>query len=918
MPASSDDVVHAARRRRPARAPRGRVRPHRDRLLRDASRSPPAAARRTPRACSPSSRSAPGRHDRYGCARRATTLRAPSPRSPRCVAGAARRQRRAAGAATSARHARACVVAAPARARRARAARARRGARGTQPARPRRRGGADAELVDAEAHEQRQRDRVRRRLAADLDRDSGPRRAAHDRRRCAARAGSWRAPPRPRSGRRRAAGGVRSFVPMRGSRSRPRVGGARGGLRRLDHRPERGQPAVPPACAAAARSSRDRLDLRAPSTIGSRIAQAGAAAPAPAMARSWARERVGRGEQQRDAARAPSRQERRGLVAAEVEQPHRRRATGPRGGRARAAGRARWSASTASRARRGTPAPCAAGRCPRRRPRARPRPRRGRPRWRARGARGRRVSWPAGHAGRAPVARRARRRTGMRRAWRARRARAAGSHDRRPAPPSTTSSGAVGDAEQLVAEPARPSAGRATGRRSRRGPSPAGGEGDARRRRLQLGDVGRAEVPGDEDRARRRLATGSLAGVAGRQPRRAASERAHVVGAGGEAGIVEGREPARVRRLGRGADRRGGGAAVIAHGLRRRRASSAGSRAISAPASRRSPPRRAAVAAQAPRRRLELRARRLERGAGVRAPRRAEGRAAPRRIRADRRRARAPGRPRRPGEAARRAARRSASARRERARSARSDERRRGGARVLVADRALAEVGRAALARLHRHGRPRARPPRRPRPARRRRPAPPASDRRAQRRAPPARARRPSSCRRGLRRRGPHGGDARLERARQRFAVDGRRAPSERPAARRTEPHSGPLAPPTVETSVLPASTQQRPGGSASSWPASALPTAVKPRFMLMPWSPSPIAASSCVRWSACARHVGGGLAHPGDDGGGVHDGQGRHDRLHAPQRSAGVWTGASHSAVSSSSSSSSVSDAPAISSDVM
>ena len=59
---------------------------------------------------------------------------------------------------------------------------------------------------------------------------------------------------------------------------------------------------------------------------------------------------------------------------------------------------------------------------------------------------------------------------------------------------------------------------------------------------------------------------------------------------------------------------------------------------------------------------------------------------------------------------------------------------------------------------------------------------------------------------------------------------------------------SGPLAPPTEETSVLPAIVSSLPGGSPPFCTASAFVTASKPRFMLMPWSPSPIAASSCVR----------------------------------------------------------------------
>src|SRR2546429_1273843 len=78
-------------------------------------------------------------------------------------------------------------------------------------------------------------------------------------------------------------------------------------------------------------------------------------------------------------------------------------------------------------------------------------------------------------------------------------------------------------------------------------------------------------------------------------------------------------------------------------------------------------------------------------------------------------------------------------------------------------------------------------------------------------------------------------------------------SPRARPARRSAEPHSGPLAPPTAETRVRPASTSWRPGARPSS-ASSARTTASKPRVMLVPWSPSPIAASSWTRWSRSAR----------------------------------------------------------------
>ena len=57
---------------------------------------------------------------------------------------------------------------------------------------------------------------------------------------------------------------------------------------------------------------------------------------------------------------------------------------------------------------------------------------------------------------------------------------------------------------------------------------------------------------------------------------------------------------------------------------------------------------------------------------------------------------------------------------------------------------------------------------------------------------------------------------------------------AERPARRSADPHSGPLAPPTVDTSVLPQVMRTWPGGS-SPRPASAFSTASKPRTMLVP-----------------------------------------------------------------------------------
>ena len=65
-------------------------------------------------------------------------------------------------------------------------------------------------------------------------------------------------------------------------------------------------------------------------------------------------------------------------------------------------------------------------------------------------------------------------------------------------------------------------------------------------------------------------------------------------------------------------------------------------------------------------------------------------------------------------------------------------------------------------------------------------------------------------------------------------------------------PNRGPLAPPTVETNVIPTLVRSAPavGGRLSS---SAATAAFMPRSMFDPWSASPIAASSSVRCSRLA-----------------------------------------------------------------
>src|ERR1700744_4418294 len=77
-------------------------------------------------------------------------------------------------------------------------------------------------------------------------------------------------------------------------------------------------------------------------------------------------------------------------------------------------------------------------------------------------------------------------------------------------------------------------------------------------------------------------------------------------------------------------------------------------------------------------------------------------------------------------------------------------------------------------------------------------------------------------------------------------------SPSDLPARRKAVPYSGPDAPPTLEISVRPVSVRTAPG--VAGWSASSAATAaVKPRARLVPWSASPMAASSWVRWSRCS-----------------------------------------------------------------
>ena len=198
--------------------------------------------------------------------------------------------------------------------------------------------------------------------------------------------------------------------------------------------------------------------------------------------------------------------------------------------------------------------------------------------------------------------------------------------------------------------------------------------------------------------------------------------------------------------------------------------------------------------------------------------------------------------------------------------SAADDQRRRGRARVLMADRALAEVRRAALARLHRHGGARA--------------LVRGVGRRGERVA--ASASPASSRSRSAATAGPsastivlspgsaapssdHARERRVERADQRGPVERRRVADR--AARAAERGAPQRAARAADGRDERLAGQDQPlAGAGSSASARAASTARIPRVMLIPWSPSPIAESSCVRWSASASTAAADLGHPGVD----------------------------------------------------
>ena len=389
-------------------------------------------------------------------------------------------------------------------------------------------------------------------------------------------------------------------------------------------------------------------------------------------------------------------------------------------------------------------------------------------------------------------------------------------------------------------------------------------------------------------------------------------ERADVLGARGQGLVVERGDRRGV--AGGGRLERGGGRQTVEHGsldvvdehrvARHQHAGADDLRLVAAHAARRAPraprPRRASAA--------------CARSTSSRAPLAA----APSRARPPRRRARARSRSPGPARPGARAGSARPSARGDEGAAERPDDQRgRGRARVLMTHGALAEVRRAALARLHRRGGARALVRgvggRRQRVGRARRP------RRAARaaRPPRGRARRPSSCRPARRPRAPGPPPSAASSAPTSAGPSSSPSPTARPARRSAEPHSGPLAPPTVETSVLPARIRRLPGARLVGVGQRGESPARIPRVMLIPWSPSPIAESSCVRWSASASMAAADPVIQSSTDSTWLTAIGA-PTAYAPQRSAAVWTGASHSCASSSSSSSSVSDAPAISSDVM
>ena len=126
-------------------------------------------------------------------------------------------------------------------------------------------------------------------------------------------------------------------------------------------------------------------------------------------------------------------------------------------------------------------------------------------------------------------------------------------------------------------------------------------------------------------------------------------------------------------------------------------------------------------------------------------------------------------------------------------------------------------------------------------------------------------------------------------------------------------PYSGPLAPPTEVTRVMPTFLRSVTGVPRRSASTAAI-TASMPRIRLAPWSASPIAESSSVRYVAVLVH---GVAERGQPRDQTVDGDG-FDHAQTPHRRPAVSTGASHRRMISSSALSTVTEAPAMSREVM
>ena len=466
------------------------------------------------------------------------------------------------------------------------------------------------------------------------------------------------------------------------------------------------------------------------------------------------------------------------------------------------------------------------------------------------------------------------------RCGRRRRAPAAGASASVPAPPSTRERRTVGDGEQRRpepdghrhAEPARDDRGVRGRRRRRRARCPR------RRRRARPRRRGRGRAATRITAARRvpRLARSA---PPSRRRGRAAPERAHVVGARGQRLVGERRDQVGVHARRRRRARRRAGARRAARPPRARRR--APGRRPSARRSRRSRPRprgrRRAAARRAPRAPRPRRRARCGRAAPAPPGARASasgGAGGDRRVET-------------PGAPGRLAGRRRQALQQPLAHQP-WGSRARPSAATISADEvapgswwpigALAEVGRAALARLHRHrragallrgGRGRgdrlaevARRPRRPRAA----PATAGSERVDHRLVA------------GLGRAElDHAGQRRVERVGERGPVERRRV-ADRPAgAAQGGPPQGPARAADLRDQRLARGDQLLAGRLVAASPALST-TARKPRVMLTPWSPSPIAESSCVRWLASASTAEATSLHPaGDVDGGGHGGLGAH-----------------------------------------